>query len=267
MIAVRNSLFAAVGVLVVAASAACGEVQDAGAGPLPAVVLGPDASIDELPTATDLITNSYVVARGQFVGGPTVVRSSPEGEELASQLVVWEFVPDEVFRDVRREESAARVAETRRGSILVAARVHQVGVMRGEQPIEEFLRSFPSIYNFNGLPLDQSLYLFLRPGAMPIELVERDPELANVMGITEYTQCYRVEDLGRSCAYIADIAGGEPKAELEEQLFVPSDLTEETIKRAGSTIEVVDFSGEAGGDPDINTDQYVVIPNPDGGEG
>ena len=107
------------------------------------------------PTATDLIRESYVVARGRFVGGPAVVKTSPDGEELAHSLVVWEFVPDEVYRDVRTDDAPARVAEEQRGSILVAAGVNLVGQMRGDEPLDQFVRSFPDTSNLNSYQIDR----------------------------------------------------------------------------------------------------------------
>jgi hypothetical protein len=109
---------------------ACAEVPGEGAVPaadLPTMSVELDTGVEVLPTAIDLIRESYVVARGRFVGGPSVVQTSPDGEEMAHSLVVWEFLPDEVYRDVRTDDAPSRVAEERRGSILVPDSANEVG--------------------------------------------------------------------------------------------------------------------------------------------
>jgi hypothetical protein len=226
--------------------------------------IGNDA-FEVLPTATDLIRESYVVARGRFVGGPTVVQTSPDGEEMANSLVVWEFVPDEVYRDVRTEDAPSRVAEDRRGSILVAASANEVGRMRGADPVETFVRTSPSVYNLNSVPVDRALYVFLRPGSMPRDAVARDEDLAHVMGLVGSTQCYAVDDLERSCAYVADTPGGKPEAVLARGGLVPGDLSPEAIEAAGSVAEVV-ASGYFTPTAPIDAEHYTAIPG-GGGEG
>ncbi|MBJ7453190.1 MAG: hypothetical protein JHC71_14075, partial [Blastococcus sp.] len=195
--------------------------------------------VEAWATARDLIRESYVVARGRFVGGPTVVQTSPDGEEMPTSLVVWEFVPDEVYRDVRTDSAPSRVAEDRRGSILVAESANEVGRMRGAQAVETFVQTFPSIYNLNSFPVDRPLYVFLRPGQMPRDEIARDGELAHVMSVVE-AQCYAVDDLERSCAHVADTPGGKPEAVLAEGDLVPRGLSPEAIEAAGSVAEVVD---------------------------
>lgn len=249
----------------------CASPADEGSGP-PAsvelstayVALGTDA-LREQPTATDLIRESYVVARGRFVGSPSVVQTTPEGEELAGSLVVWEFVPDEVYRDVRTADAASRLAEERRASILVADSANEVGRMRGAQPVEDFVRSFTSVDNLNSFPVDTPLYVFLRPGAMPRDAVARDPGLAHVMTLVESTHCYAVDDLRRSCAYVADTPGGEPAAALAEGDLVPDGLSSEAIEAAGSMPEVID-SGYFADTAPIDVARYTPIPD-GGGEG
>ena len=231
---------------------------------LPAVPLS-DSSYDTPATASELIRESYVVARGHFVGGPVVVTRSQD-EELPSELVVWEFVPDEVYRDVRADNAPARVAEEQRGSILVGAGVIVVGDMRGDQPVDEFLRSFPAADTLNSFPVDRPVYLFLSPGGMPRDSVDRDPDLAHVMTLAGTAQCYLVEDLSRPCGYVADIPGGEPAAVLEEGSFVASGLTVEAIEGSASVREVVSAGGGEGIDPTIDVDAYIPLP-PEGGEG
>ena len=255
----------------VMASCASSAVEPTGASPEVSVDL-PTASIsigtgsvDVLPTATDLIRESYVVARGRFVGGPTVVRTTPDEEELANSLVLWEFVPDEVYRDVRTDDAPSRVAEDRRGSILVAAGVNEVGRMRGEESVEDFVHSFTSMGNLNSFPVDRPLYVFLRPGQMPKDEVARDGELAHVMTVAESTQCYAVDDLERSCAYVADTPGGKPEAALAPGDLVPRGLSQEAIEAAGAMTEVVD-SGYFADTAPIDVERYTAIPG-DGGEG
>jgi hypothetical protein len=228
------------------------------------VAIGND-SVRVLPTATDLVRESYVVARGRFVGGPTVVQSTPDGEELASSLVVWEFVPDEVYRDVRTAEAPSRLAEERRGSILVAAGVTDVGRMRGEQPAEEFVQTFPSVRNLNSIPQDAPVHVFLRPGLMPRDAVARDPGLAHVMTLVESTHCYAVDDLRRSCTYVADEPGGEPLAALAEGDLVPEGLSIEAIESAGTVREVVEPGYVTDSDP-IDVGRHTPIPG-GGGDG
>jgi hypothetical protein len=201
--------------------------------------VGTDA-FQVLPTASDLIRESYVVARGRFVGGPRVVQTSPDGEESANSLVVWEFVPDEVYRDVRTDDAPSRLTEDRRGSILVAASANEVGRMRGADPVETFVRTSPSVYNLNSVPVDRPLHVFLRPGSMPRDAVARDTDLAHVMGLVGHTQCYAVDDLERSCAYVADAPGGKPEAVLARGALVPGGLSPEAIEAAGSVAEVVE---------------------------
>jgi hypothetical protein len=220
---------------------------------------------EEFATTRELIRHSYVVARGRFIDGPRVVAASPEGEELAAQVVVWEFVPDKVYRDVRRPNSPARRAGGERGSILVAARANEIGVMRGDQPLAEFVRYFESIYNLNSFPVDVPLYIFLRRGAMSQDIVEQNPDLEHVMGVTGLTQCYRVDDLARSCAYAADVPGGEPGAALDEGVLVPGDLDVDGIERAASVAEVVALLPNGEPNPAVDTERYEVVSG--GGEG
>ena len=231
---------------------------------LPTVSVAVTDAVDIMPTATDLIRESYVVARGRFVGGPTVVQSTPDEEELAHSLVVWHFLPDDVYRDVRTDDAPSRVAEDRRGGILVAASATEVGRMRRAQPLEDFVHSFPSIYNLNSFPVDRPLFIFLRPGAMPRDAVARDPDLAHVMYVVD-AQCYAVDDLERSCAYVADTSGGKPSAVLARGALVPADLTPEAIEAAGSVIEVVDDGYSAETSP-IDVGRWTVTPG-GGGEG
>ncbi len=232
---------------------------------LPAVSLG-DATYDSPATASELIRESYVIARGRFVGGPVVVQAAPEGEELASELVVWEFVPDEVYRDVRVDDAPARVAEERRGSISVAARAIVVGDMRGDQSVEEFVRSFPSAATLNSFPVDRPVYVFLSPGGLPRDSVDRDPDLAHVMTLAGTAQCYLVDDLSRPCGYIADIPGGEPGAVLEEGNFVPSGLTVDVIEGSASVREVTSAAPFEEVDALIDAERFVALPA-EGGEG
>ena len=218
----------------------------------------------EVPTtATDLIRESYVVARGRFVGGPTVVQTSPEGEEMAHSLVVWEFVPDEVYRDVRTDGAPSRVAELRRGSI-VADSADEVGRLRGDDSVAQYVQTSPSVDNLNSFPVDQPLYVFLRPGAMPRDAVARDPNLAHVMFVMD-AQCYAVDDLERSCAYVADTPGGERAAVLAEGALVPGDLSPEAIEAAGSVAEVVDDGYSAETSP-IDVGRWTAVPG-SGSEG
>ena len=266
----RTVAVVAVWGLVVAAAASCASPAVGGAGPsapaeLPTMSVEVGTGMEVLPTATDLVRRSYVVARGRFVGGPTVVQTSPEGEELAHSLVVWEFVPEEVYRDVRTDDAPSRVAEDRRGSILVAASGNEVGRMRGTEPVETFVNSFPSVYNLNSVPVDRALYVFLHPGAMPRDAVAQNGELAHVMTLASGIHCYAVEDLQRSCAYVADTAGGRPEAVLAQGALVPGDLSQEGIEAAGSVAEVVDpgyFSATA----PIDVGRYAAISG-GGGEG
>lgn len=232
--------------------------------PTMSVPIGTDA-VQVLPTATELIRESYIVARGRFVGGPTVVQTSPEGEEMAHSLLVWEFVPDEVYRDVRTDDAPSRVAEDRRGSILVADSANEVGRMRGAMSVADFVRSSPSVDNLNSVPVGRPLHIFLRPGAMPRDAVAADPELAHVMTLVESTQCYLVDDLGRSCAYVADTPGGEPVAVLAEGALVPGDLSPEAIGAAGSVAEVVGSEYFTSTAP-IDVGRHTVLPE-GGGEG
>lgn len=215
--------------------------------------------VEVLPTATDLIRESYVVARGRFVGGPTVVQTSPHGEEMAHSLVVWEFVPDGVYRDVRTDDAPSRVAEDRRGSILVAASANEVGRMRGAEPVETFVRSSPSVYNLNSVPVDRPLYVFLHPGRMPRDAVAQDAELAHVMTLVGGFHCYAVDDLQRSCAYVADTPGGEPAAVLADGALVPGDLSPEAIEAAGSVAEVAD-SGYFTATSPIDAGRWTAVP-------
>jgi hypothetical protein len=255
-------------VSVIAVLPACAAVPGDGAVPdaeLPtmSVPVGNDVAV--LSTATDLIRESYVVARGRFVGGPTVVQTSPDGEEMAHSLVVWEFVPDEVYRDVRTDDAPSRVAEDRRGSVLVAASANEVGRMRGEEPVETFVQMSPSVYNLNSFPVDRPLYVFLHPGGMPRDAVARDPDLAHVMTLAAGINCFAVDDLQRSCAYVADTPGGEPAAALAEGDLVPGDLSPEGIEAAGSVAEVVGSEYFTDSAP-IDVGRWTVIPG-GGGEG
>ena len=227
--------------------------------------VGVGTGVEVPTTATDLIRESYVVARGRFVGGPTTVQTSPDGEELAHSLVVWEFVPDEVYRDVRTDDAPSRIAEERRGSILVAASANEVGRMRGAEPVETFVQSFPSVYNLNSVPVDRPLYVFLHPGGMPRDAVARDADLAHVMTLVGGTHCYAVDDLDRSCAYVADTPGGEPAAVPAEGALVPAELSPEAIEAARGVTEVVGSEHFMDTAP-IDGERHTVIPD-GGGEG
>ena len=259
--------------LLVGAAVSCGSpaTPEVGAGPeepanLPtaSISLGTGA-VEVLPTATDLIRESYVVARGRFVGGPTIVQTSPEGEEMANSVVVWEFVPDEVYRDVRTRDAPSRVAEDRRGSILIADSANEVGRMRGEEPVETFVQSLPSADNLNTFPVDRPIYVFLRPGNLVLRHRARDADLAHVMIVAESTQCYAVDNLERSCAYVADTPGGEPEAVLGRGDLVPRGLTRVAIEAAGSMTEVVESEYFRATAP-VDVERYTTIPD-GGGEG
>ena len=166
---------------------------------------------------------------------------------------------------MRTDDAPSRVAEDRRGSILVAAGVNEVGRMRGEESVEDFVHSFTSMGNLNSFPVDRPLYVFLRPGKMPNDEVARDGELAHVMTVAESTQCYAVDDLERSCAYVADTPGGKPEAALAPGDLVPRGLSQEAIEAAGAMTEVVD-SGYFADTAPIDVERYTAIPG-DGGEG
>jgi hypothetical protein len=255
-------------VAVIALVPACAEASGEGAAPdaeLPTMSVEVGTGVEVRPTATDLIRDSYVVARGRFVGGPTVVRTSPDGEEMAHSLVVWEFVPHEVYRDVRTDDAPSRVAEERRGSILIADSANEVGRMRGDDPVGEFVRTFPSVDNLNSYPVDRPLYVFLRPGGMPRDAAAQDADLAHVMFVPEGTYCYAVDDLTRSCAYVADTPGGQPEAVLAQGAFVPDGLSREAIEAAGAVAEVVGSEYFTDTAP-IDAGRYAAIPG-GGGEG
>jgi hypothetical protein len=257
--------FCASAVVLVPACAGAGSERAVAVAELPTMSVQIGTGVEAPATATDLIRESYVVARGRFVGDPAVVQTSPDGEELAHSLVVWEFVPDEVYRDVRTADAPSRVAEDRRGSILVAASTNEVGRMRGAESVETFVGSFPSVYNLNSVPVDRPLYVFLSPGSMPRDAVARDADLAHVMILVGNAQCYAVDDLERSCAYVADTPGGTPEAVLAQGGLVPGDLSPEAIEAAGSVAEVVD-SGYSTATAPIDAERYAAIPD-GGGEG
>ena len=99
---------------------------------------------------------------------------------------------------------------------------------------------------------------------MPRDEIARDGELAHVMSVVE-AQCYAVDDLERSCAYVADTPGGKPEAVLAEGHFVPRGLSPEAIGAAGSVAEVVD-SGYFTATAPIDVQHYTAIPG-GGGEG
>jgi len=272
MTPLRRVAVLAVCSVAVGLGAGCGAVQESNSGqekteelPTMSIQLGGDA-VTAFPSATELIRNSYVIARGRFVGGPTTVQSAPVGEEFPSSLVVWEFVPDKVYRDVRVDGAPAKVAESQRGSILIAANANEVGATRGDQPIDEFVRSVPDVFNLNSYPVDRPLYVFLRPGVMPQAVIERDAELAHVMAVAEKTQCYLVNNLDRSCANVADAPGGEPQALLEEGALVPLGLSSEAIAGAGSVAEVVSATAPEDVDLTIDAARFEVFPG-GGGEG
>ncbi len=252
--------------LVLGGATSCGEdASPPASDALPTMPLGPDGMSIDAATATELIRDSYVVARGRFVGGPTPLTTPGAGEEFPSQAVVWQFVPDEVYRDVRVDDAPAKQAEEQRGSIMIAAAANLVGASRGDQPIGAFLNTSPSRYNLNTFPLDRPVYVFLHPGVAPREAVQRNPDLAHVMTLTGGTHCYLVDDLGRSCLAVADEPGGEPLALPEEGGLVPSGLTPEAIEDADAVTEVVGHGLEET-DPWIDTTRFAVLPG-GGGEG
>lgn len=131
--------------------------------------------------------------------------------------------------------------------------------MRGEQTIEDFVRSFTSVGNLNSFPVDRPLYVFLRPGLMPKDEIARDAELAHVMIVAVSTQCYLVDDLERSCAYVADTPGGEPEAVLGRGDLVPEGLSVETIEAAASVTEVVE-SGYFRATAAVDLERWTTIP-------
>lgn len=249
--------------LVVAVGAACGGENSLPTMPLE--VSGSDGTTQAYPTVTELIQDSYVVARGRFTGKPAVVQTSRDGENLVTQQVVWEFVPDEVYRDVRAADSSARRTDERRGSFLIGASVNDVETMRGDTPVAEFVRTRPSTYNLNSYVVDRPTYVFLRPGRLPSEVVQRDPELANIMILAAPSQCYAVDGLRESCAYVADSPGGQPLAKLEREALIPRGLSVTAIQEAGSVSDVVGSELFASTQP-IDVQQYTVIPG-SGGEG
>ena len=137
--------------------------------------------------------------------------------------------------------------------------------MRGDEPIGDFVRTSPSVDNLNSFPVDTPLHVFLHPGVMPRDAVGRDPDLAHVMTVVGSTHCYAVDDLERSCAYVADTPGGDPAAALAEGDLVPGDLSPEAIEAAGSVAEVVD-DGYSAEEAPIDVERWTTIPG-GGGEG
>lgn len=137
--------------------------------------------------------------------------------------------------------------------------------MRGAEPVETFIRSSPSVYDLNSVPVHRPLHVFLHPGGMPRDAVAQDVDLAHVMTLVGGLHCYAVDDLQRSCAYVADTPGGEPAAVLAEGALVPGDLSPEAIEAAGAVTEVVD-SGYFTDSAPIGMRRWTATPG-GGGEG
>lgn len=232
---------------------------------LPHVEVSPIA-VEQFESVEDLIRRSYVVARGSFVGGPEVISQSGAGEELVSSNLVWEFVPSEVFRDVRDRASEPARAEAERGSILVAATGNEIGQMRGDQTLPEFVQSFHSIYNLNSIVLDKEVYVFLQRGAFGEDVVAARPDLAHVMGIVGVTQCYQVADLDHTCTYAADEPGAAAEAVLESRALAPDDLSVPVIEGAATVTEVEAVLPDGTPDPAVDTDRFEIVDTA-GGEG
>lgn len=242
--------------LVVSVSSSCG--SDEGLPTMPLDLSGSDGTVETPRTVDELIKLSYVVARGRFVGGPTVVQTSRDGENLITQQQVWEFVPDEVYRDVRLADAPTRIADEQRGSLLIGATVNDVATMRGGESVDKFVRTRPSTYNLNSFPVDRPVIVFLRPGKLPREVIEQDPELANTWIMAAPGHCFTVAKPDESCAYVADRPGGEPLARVERGALVPRGLTLGAIKNAGSVTEVVQSEFFAEVQP-VDAQRYAVI--------
>jgi hypothetical protein len=262
----RGVLAAAASALVVTAGTGCGTHEPAATAqePLPTMSVSGELGTEVLPTAAELISDSYVVARGRFTGEPTVVHT--QGDEVSvTHQVVWEFVPDEVYRDVRAPEAPGRLDDERRGSFLVGASVNDVGAMRGDVTVETFLGTRPSTYNLNSYLADRSVYVFLRPGSLPRDVVQERPELADILILAAPGHCYVVDDLAQSCAYVADNPGGEPVATLDPGAMTPRGLTAEAVEGSGSVPDVVGSEYFTESQP-IDVGRYRVLPG-GGGEG
>ncbi|SDF60313.1 hypothetical protein SAMN05660485_03724 [Blastococcus fimeti] len=257
---------AALCALVVATGAACGaqEPEPTAQEPLPTVSVAESYGTDTITTADELVANSYVVARGRFVGAPDIVLTQHD-EDVVGHVVVWEFAPDEVYRDVRLPDAPSRQADERRGTFLVAAGAYEIGAMRGELSVEAFIGSRPSTYNLNSYVVDRPVHVFLRPGVVPREVVQQRPELADVWTLAGTGHCYAVEDLAESCAYVSDTVGGEPAATVELGSLTPPGLTTEAVEGSGSVPDVVGSETFAESQP-IDVGRYRVLPAP-GGEG
>ncbi|MGY2127887.1 hypothetical protein [Blastococcus sp. SYSU DS0617] len=257
---------AAVCALVVAAGAGCGaqEPEPTAREPLPTMSVTGSLVMEVVPTADELISDSYVVARGRFTGEPAVVHTQHD-EGTVTHQVVWEFVPDEVYRDVRVPDAPARLADERRGTFLVGASVNDVGAMRGDLPVEAFLGTRPSTYNLNSYLVDQPVHVFLRPGALPRDVVQQQPELADTWVMAAPGHCYAVDDLAESCAYVADSPGGQPVAAVEPGGLTPRGLTAEAVESSGSVPAVVGSDYFTDSQP-IDGTRYRVLEG-GGGEG
>jgi hypothetical protein len=86
------------------------------------------------------------------------------------------------------------------------------------------------------------------------------------MTLAGTAQCYLVDDLSRSCGYVADAPGGEPVAVLEAGNLVPSGLTVEAIEGSASVREVTSVAPYEEVDPLIDAERFVALPA-EGGEG
>ncbi len=264
MIGLRGA--AVVCALVVTAGAGCGaqDPEPAAQEPLPTVSVAESYGTEAITTADELVDLSFVVARGRFVGEPDIVHTQHD-EDVVGHVVVWEFVPDEVYRDVRVPDAPARQADERRGSFLVAAGAYEIGAMRGELSVEDFVGSRPSTYNLNSYAVDRPVHVFLRPGVLPREVVQQRPELADVWTLAGTGHCYAVEDLAESCAYVSDTVGGEPAATVERGSLTPRGLTAAIVEGSGSAPDVVGSEHFTESQP-IDVSRYRVLPEP-GGEG
>jgi len=256
-------------VVVLAAQAGCGNDGGAATASLPSEV---DSETAPHTSLESLVEASPIVAVGRFVGPPEVVATQDEPDAgIARKVLVYEFEPSEILRDAFAPASGWSSTSSTDGRLHVVVAVSDVGALRGELSIAEYVDTNPAHANFNALRTGEPVVAFLTASNLPPETRGDRPELANVHAIVDGFSCFDPEDFGRNCRYISDEPGGEVAVELEpdaipleelEGLDAPAELDAVRAEIAASRRVAVDTDLVL---PDQIDPAYEVVSSPGAG--
>lgn len=190
-------------------------------------------------TVRELVDQSHAVLRGRFRPDPTVLGHQVEKEAgIDESRLVWEFEVTESLRDVYPEQSAAHAAIGQQGVVRVSAVGTNLGKVRGAVPFADYYAAHPSEWHFNSFPTDREVIVFLRPGAVTLDEIKKDPSLAAKQVVSAGLACFDAATLEGSCKYAADAPGGKPIGRGKPGTGVP-EFTRAALDEALGSSQVV----------------------------